>query len=61
MINVYSSTPRPPPVMVWTPSHTFAFLAEAAAPLWVPETRPSGLTWGFGISALAGMIASMAL
>ncbi|MEU6997394.1 tyrosine-type recombinase/integrase [Nonomuraea sp. NPDC046570] len=31
MINVYASTPRPSPVMVWTPAHTFAFLARAAA------------------------------
>ncbi|GAA1771494.1 Putative prophage phiRv2 integrase [Nonomuraea coxensis DSM 45129] len=30
MINVYASVPRPSPVMVWTPSHTFAFLAQAA-------------------------------
>ncbi|WP_246266465.1 site-specific integrase [Nonomuraea typhae] len=30
MINVYVATPRPSPVMVWTPAHTFAFLAHAA-------------------------------
>lgn len=29
-INVYISTPRPSPVMVWTPAHTSAFLAQAA-------------------------------
>ncbi|MBF8185458.1 hypothetical protein ITP53_06835 [Nonomuraea sp. K274] len=29
-INVYAATPRPSPVMVWTPAHTFAFLAKAA-------------------------------
>ncbi|MFI7700677.1 tyrosine-type recombinase/integrase [Nonomuraea sp. NPDC049480] len=28
-INVYISTPRPSPVMVWTPAHTSAFLAQA--------------------------------
>ncbi|MFF4625154.1 hypothetical protein [Nonomuraea jabiensis] len=31
MINVYASVPRLSPVMAWTPSHTFAFLAQAAA------------------------------
>ncbi|MGW2157567.1 hypothetical protein [Nonomuraea sp. NPDC001699] len=30
MINVYASVPRPSPVMVWTPSHTYTFLAQAA-------------------------------
>ncbi|MET9247265.1 hypothetical protein [Nonomuraea sp. NPDC003709] len=30
MINVYASVPRPSPVMVWTPSHTFAFLTQVA-------------------------------
>ncbi|MFG1701546.1 tyrosine recombinase XerC [Nonomuraea sp. M3C6] len=30
MINVYASVPRPSPVMVWTPSHTYVFLAKAA-------------------------------
>nr|SBO94272.1 Integrase [Nonomuraea gerenzanensis] len=30
MVNVYASTERPSPVMVWTPSHTYAFLAQAA-------------------------------
>jgi integrase len=29
-INVYVSTSRPSPVMVWTPAHTSAFLARAA-------------------------------
>ncbi|MER6007971.1 tyrosine-type recombinase/integrase [Nonomuraea angiospora] len=29
-INLYISTPRPSPVMVWTPAHTSAFLAQAA-------------------------------
>ncbi|MFC7107046.1 tyrosine-type recombinase/integrase [Nonomuraea rubra] len=29
-INVYISTPRPSPVMVWTPAHTSTFLAQAA-------------------------------
>ncbi|MFI6530807.1 tyrosine-type recombinase/integrase [Nonomuraea sp. NPDC050547] len=29
-LNLYASTPRPSPVMVWTPSHTYAFLAHAA-------------------------------
>ncbi|WP_231618597.1 site-specific integrase [Nonomuraea sp. SBT364] len=30
MINLYASVPRPSSVMVWTPSHTYAFLAQAA-------------------------------
>ncbi|MCA2227378.1 tyrosine-type recombinase/integrase [Nonomuraea aurantiaca] len=30
MINVYASVPRPSSVMVWTPSHTYTFLAQAA-------------------------------
>ncbi|MFE0147694.1 tyrosine recombinase XerC [Nonomuraea sp. NPDC059007] len=29
MLNIYASTPRPSAVMVWTPSHTYAFLAHA--------------------------------
>jgi integrase len=31
MINLYVSVPRPSPVMVWTPSHTYTFLAQAAS------------------------------
>ncbi|MEV0622697.1 hypothetical protein AB0I81_55930 [Nonomuraea sp. NPDC050404] len=30
MINVYASVPRPSPVMAWTPSRTYTFLAQAA-------------------------------
>ncbi|MGI5490994.1 hypothetical protein [Microtetraspora malaysiensis] len=31
MVGVYISTPRPSPVMVWTPAQTSAFLAQASA------------------------------
>ncbi|MFC5827378.1 hypothetical protein [Nonomuraea insulae] len=49
MINVYASVPRPSPVTVWTPSHTFAFLAQAATHRLLALYRLialRGLRWG---------------